>query len=224
MADSNSRSLSRGIALFISATVKPCSRRPSAWSFIRADERRDDDRGALQLQRGQLVAEAFARAGRHDDEHVATGDGGMDGLGLSGRKRLNPKCCSSFACKSWSGNTAMGQPLVRRRAAKEGLPGTDPMSLLLPVPAAPAKRVMSASAVHIRGDSEARGKLVEVGQHFLVVMRPARWSGTSCRYMIHPNPAGGGRQSFSFAMRVAIWVHSNSKRCAHGGHATQQLA
>ena len=40
------------------------------------DERRDDERGASAGQRRQLVAERLARAGRHDQQHVAALDRG----------------------------------------------------------------------------------------------------------------------------------------------------
>ena len=46
-------------------------------------ERRDDEREVGAHQRGQLVAERLARAGRHHDEHVAPGDRGVDRLALA---------------------------------------------------------------------------------------------------------------------------------------------
>ena len=40
----------------------PSSFNLSHWSFIKRDERRDDDRRAGKVERGQLVAERLARA------------------------------------------------------------------------------------------------------------------------------------------------------------------
>ena len=50
------------------------------------DERRDDERHVVAHERGQLVAQRLAGAGRHDDEHVARGraDRGADGVLLAG--------------------------------------------------------------------------------------------------------------------------------------------
>ena len=50
------------------------------------DERRDDERHVVAHERGQLVAQRLAGAGRHDDEHVARGraDRGADGVLLTG--------------------------------------------------------------------------------------------------------------------------------------------
>ena len=45
------------------------------------DERADDEGGAFAGERGELVAEAFAGAGWHDQQDVAAGGGGKaDGL------------------------------------------------------------------------------------------------------------------------------------------------
>jgi hypothetical protein len=41
------------------------------------DERADDERGAAAGQSGELVAEALAGSGGHDEEDVATGGGGL---------------------------------------------------------------------------------------------------------------------------------------------------
>ena len=46
------------------------------------DERRDDDAGALAQQRGDLVAEALAAAGRHEHDRVAAAGDLVDDLGL----------------------------------------------------------------------------------------------------------------------------------------------
>ena len=48
------------------------------------DERRDDDREVRAHERGQLVAERLPGAGRHDDEHVAAGEGARHRLRLTG--------------------------------------------------------------------------------------------------------------------------------------------
>ena len=50
-------------------------------------ERRDDQREIRAHQRGQLVAERLARAGRHHHQHVAPGDRGLDRLALAGTER-----------------------------------------------------------------------------------------------------------------------------------------
>ena len=43
------------------------------------EERRDHDRGLRQEQRGQLVAQRLAAAGRHDEQRVAAGEDRRDG-------------------------------------------------------------------------------------------------------------------------------------------------
>ena len=48
------------------------------------DERRDDQRQVRPHQRRELVAERLARAGGHDDEHVAAGERGLHRLALAG--------------------------------------------------------------------------------------------------------------------------------------------
>ena len=48
------------------------------------DERADDQRRAAARDRGQLVAERFAGAGRHDQQHIAPRDGGAADLLLIG--------------------------------------------------------------------------------------------------------------------------------------------
>ena len=47
-----------------------------------SDQWRDDDRGALADQGGQLVAEGLASAGRHKHEGVMTGHDARYDLGL----------------------------------------------------------------------------------------------------------------------------------------------
>ena len=42
--------------------------------FHQRDERRDDEREARKGEGGNLIAEGFARTGRHDAEGVATGE------------------------------------------------------------------------------------------------------------------------------------------------------
>ena len=46
------------------------------------DQRGDDDGGAGAAQRGHLVADAFAAAGRHQHQRVAAGQQMVDGLRL----------------------------------------------------------------------------------------------------------------------------------------------
>ena len=48
------------------------------------DQRRDDERDARQLERGQLIAERLARAGRHDRERVDAGEHVADRERLAG--------------------------------------------------------------------------------------------------------------------------------------------
>ncbi len=47
------------------------------------DQRRHDQRQVGSHQRGQLVAERLARAGRHHDQHVAAGERRLDRLALA---------------------------------------------------------------------------------------------------------------------------------------------
>ena len=55
------------------------------------DQRRDDDRRAWEIQRGQLVTEGLAGAGRHDRDRVVTlHDRLNDGL-LSGSEFFKPE-------------------------------------------------------------------------------------------------------------------------------------
>ena len=46
------------------------------------DERRDDDGGAARVERGQLVADRFAAAGRPEYGHVLAGQGRLHDRGL----------------------------------------------------------------------------------------------------------------------------------------------
>ena len=59
------------------------------------DQRRDDDRDAVQQERRQLVAEALARARGEDRERAAARQQGLDHLGLPGRKSARPKRSAS---------------------------------------------------------------------------------------------------------------------------------
>ena len=52
------------------------------------DQRRDDDADAGPDQRGDLVAERLAAAGRHEHERVAAGDDVLDDLGLLAAERV----------------------------------------------------------------------------------------------------------------------------------------
>ena len=52
--------------------------------FHQADQRRDDDRQPPLHDGGELVAEALARAGRHDAEDVLAGQDVFDHLALAG--------------------------------------------------------------------------------------------------------------------------------------------
>jgi len=78
-------------------------------------ERRDDDRQVVAQQRRQLVAERLARAGGHDDEHVASGQSGLAGLTLAGPEggetEVLPQCCGEIRYASHP-NDGFGQ---RRR-------------------------------------------------------------------------------------------------------------
>ena len=47
------------------------------------DERRDDHRQVVAQQRRKLIAERLARAGGHDDQHVAVGQRGLARLALA---------------------------------------------------------------------------------------------------------------------------------------------
>src|SRR5262249_24789935 len=69
------------------------------------DERRDDEGGggAAQLEGWQLVAEALAGAGGHDDQDVASGDGGSDGLGLAGAEALEPEVAFELGLQTLGG-------------------------------------------------------------------------------------------------------------------------
>ena len=55
------------------------------------DQRRDDQRQAVQHQGRQLVAEAFAAAGGHDAQAVASGQHGGDDLLLPGAEGAQPE-------------------------------------------------------------------------------------------------------------------------------------
>ncbi len=52
------------------------------------DQRRDDDRCAVAHQRGQLIAQRLAAAGRHDRQNLAALGHGLDDLALAGSKAV----------------------------------------------------------------------------------------------------------------------------------------
>ena len=52
--------------------------------FHQRDERRDDEREAGKCEGGNLIAEGFARTGRHDAEGVAAGEDRGDDFFLAG--------------------------------------------------------------------------------------------------------------------------------------------
>jgi len=52
--------------------------------FHQRDERRDDEREARKCEGGNLIAEGFARTGRHDAEGVAAGEDRGDDFFLTG--------------------------------------------------------------------------------------------------------------------------------------------
>jgi hypothetical protein len=51
------------------------------------DQRRHDDGEPIADERGKLIAERFAAAGRHDGKHIAAVEDGRDDFGLTG-----PEC------------------------------------------------------------------------------------------------------------------------------------
>ena len=59
---------------------------PLALVAHQRDQRRDDDGQVVARERGELVAEALAAAGGHDDERVAAVERGLHRLALAGRK------------------------------------------------------------------------------------------------------------------------------------------
>jgi hypothetical protein len=60
---------------------------PRALVAHQRDQRGDDDGEVLAGERGELVAEALATAGGHDDERVAPVERRLDGLALAGAER-----------------------------------------------------------------------------------------------------------------------------------------
>ena len=59
--------------------------------FHQCDERGDDDGRPLHQECGQLVAEAFAATGRHEDEHVVAGQDFLDDIFLAVLERVEPE-------------------------------------------------------------------------------------------------------------------------------------
>ena len=85
------------------------------------DERRDDERQVVAHQRRQLVAERLARAGRHDDEHVAAGDAPpRTASRWPGRKAAKPKTSRSAARAPCAPRrtAAAARPEARQGAAR----------------------------------------------------------------------------------------------------------
>ena len=58
---------------------------------LEGDQRRDDDRRALDQQPGDLVDRRLAGAGRHHDQRVAAREHGLDRLTLARSQRLEPE-------------------------------------------------------------------------------------------------------------------------------------
>ena len=72
--------------------LRRTARRPRAQVLdllaLERDQRRDDDGGAGQQQRGDLVDRRLARAGRHDHERVAAVEHRLDRLALARAERV----------------------------------------------------------------------------------------------------------------------------------------
>ncbi len=84
------------------------------------DERAHDDRQARQHQRGKLVNERLAAAGRHDDERVRSTEHGADRLPLSRLKvRVTEPFCHDGARLSL-GACRLHAPGEGRKRAYEG--------------------------------------------------------------------------------------------------------
>ncbi len=66
--------------------LQPACRELGCLVLHERDERADDQRGAAARDGGQLVAERFARAGRHDQQDIAPGDRRAADLLLIGAK------------------------------------------------------------------------------------------------------------------------------------------
>ena len=82
------------------------------------DQRRDDDRHAVEQQRGQLVAEALARAGREDRERGAAGEQRLDDLLLAGAE-----LCVAEAGGENLGGGGHGPTVAARRRTRHRLNG-----------------------------------------------------------------------------------------------------
>ena len=67
------------------------------------DQRRDHDRGAVQVKSRQLVAQRLAGSCRHDGERVAAAQDGADDHFLPRPERVQPKHASQRAFQVLSG-------------------------------------------------------------------------------------------------------------------------
>ena len=63
------------------------------------DQRRDDDRHAVEHQRGQLVAEALARSRRKHGERAAAREQRLDHLGLARAEAGEPEAIAEQALR-----------------------------------------------------------------------------------------------------------------------------
>ena len=100
-------------------------RQPRALVAHQRDQRRDDDGQVVAGERGQLVTEALAAAGGHDDERVAAVERGLDGLALARAGRWRGRAATSSdsgvasagARGAGRGEAARGRLRGRRAAA-----------------------------------------------------------------------------------------------------------
>ena len=67
--------------------------------FHQRDERRNDKRQAVELQRGQLIDERFARAGGHDGECVLMIEQSLNRFFLSRAERIEAEMSIKSKCK-----------------------------------------------------------------------------------------------------------------------------
>ena len=88
----------------LTSATRPGATAPQRLHLVlhQRDERRDDDGQVPAHQRRELVAERLARAGGHDDEHVAAGQRGRARLACPGRNSGKPKCSRSARSRSRS--------------------------------------------------------------------------------------------------------------------------